>query len=79
MGPAIHTTNFLTPTNVSKLVYGHAYVGNYTNGNCQYTMIYNLGSERLNNGDFINIDAFSLLSVIGGGYSCMSIYYTSSN
>lgn len=75
-GPSIHTTYFLTPNNAMFLVSAKAYVGEYVNGNCQYTAIYDIGTENLKTGDFIDIDAFQLKSVIGGGYGCMSIYYT---
>jgi hypothetical protein len=76
-GPAIHTTYFLSPNNQPFDVRAQAYMGSWINGVCQQnTALFSLGTERLQTGDFIDIDAFELKSVMGGGYSCMTIFYT---
>lgn len=74
-GPTIHTTYFLTPNNAAFPVRAKAYVGSYINGACQYTSVYDLGSETLQSGDFIDIDAFQLKSVIGTRYNCITMMY----
>jgi len=74
-GPSIHTTYFLTPNNASVKVHANMHVGVFANGMCAYNAIYDLGTEILKTGDFIDIDALKLKSVIGTGYTCMSIYY----
>ncbi|RDI40061.1 hypothetical protein [Aquicella lusitana] len=76
IGPVIHTTYFLTPNNGAFPVRATAYVGTFLNGTCQYSAIYNIGSDLLQTGNFVDIDAFQLKSVVGGGYSCMTIYYS---
>lgn len=76
-GPVVHTTYFLTPNNGNFPVHAQAYVGNYVNGVCQYGSIYDLGNDMLATGNYVDIDAFLLKSIIGPGYSCMTIYYTS--
>jgi hypothetical protein len=76
-GPAIHTTYFLTPNNQAFDVRAQAYVGTWVNGVCQQnSALFALGTERLQTGDFVDIDAFELKSVVGGDYSCMTIFYT---
>ena len=75
VGPSIHTTYFLTTNNASYPVRADAYVGIYVNGYCEYSAIYPIGREILKTGNYIDIDAFRLRSIINGGYSCMSIYY----
>lgn len=75
-GPSIHTTYFITPNNSYFPIHAQAYVGKFINGTCQYNAIYDLGNEMLKTGDFIDIDAFKLKSVIGVGYTCMTIFYT---
>ena len=75
-GPSIHTTYFLTPNNAPTPVQAKAYAGYFANGNCQYNAIYDLGNEIVKTGDFIDIDAFLVKSIIGINYNCMSIYYT---
>jgi hypothetical protein len=75
-GPSIHTTYFLTPNNQAFPIAAQAYMGTWVNGNCQPgTTLYNLGFENLQTGDFVDIDAFQLKAVMGGGYSCMTIFY----
>ena len=55
---------------------GQALLGFWLNGYCNYNAIYPIGTNTLQTGDFIDIDAYELKSVVGGGYDCMSIYYT---
>lgn len=76
-GPSIHTTYFTTSNNGSFPVHAQAYVGLLVNGSCQYSAVYDLGSEELKTGDAIDIDAFRLKSIIGTGYTCMTLFYTS--
>ncbi len=76
IGPAIHTTYFLTPNNAAFKVNAQALVGYWQNGYCRYYAIYPLGTEKLQSGDFIDIDGLQLQSIAGGGYDCLSIYYT---
>ena len=76
-GPIVHSTYFLTPNNAPAPVSAQAYVGAaILNGNCQYTAVYNLGTEVLNTGDTFYVDAYLLKNLINGGYTCMSVYYT---
>lgn len=75
-GPSIHSTYFLTPNNASFPIHAHAYVGQFTNGTCQYGAAYNLGTESIKTGDVIDIDAFKLKSLIGLEHTCMVIFYT---
>lgn len=75
-GPAIHSTYFLTPNNASFQIHAQVYVGMFANGTCQYGAAYDLGSENIKTGDVIDIDAFRLKSIIGLGYTCMTIFYT---
>lgn len=75
-GPAIHTTYFLTTNNASFPVSATALVGSWLNGYCDYRATYPIGSDSLQTGDFVDIDAFQLKAIVGNGYSCMSIYYT---
>lgn len=74
-GPAIHSTYFYTPNNAPFTVTAAAYVGNRINGMCQYVASYNIGSEVLQTGDVVAIDANQLKALAGGGYNCMSIFY----
>lgn len=74
-GPSIHSTYFLTPNNSNFGVHAKALVGTWANNACQYSATYDIGAENLSTGDFVDIDAYQLKSVVGGGYSCMSIYY----
>lgn len=76
-GPTIHTTYFMTPNNGIFPVHARANVGRFINNTCQYNAIYDLGNTLLKSGDSIAIDGFLLKSVIGSGYTCMTIYYTS--
>lgn len=74
-GPAIHTTYFLTPNNGLFPVRAKAYTGTFVNGICQYSVLSDLGYEGLKTGDRIDIDAFALKSIFGGGFGCLTIYY----
>src|SRR5579871_4198587 len=76
-GPVIHTTYFLTNNNASFPVHAQAYVGSFVDGVCHFTTAYDLGTETLQTGDYVDIDGFLLKSVIGGGYTCMTIFYIS--
>ena len=77
-GPVIHTTYFVTPNNTSVPVHALGYVGTYLNGTCQIANAtpYDLGTDNLRTGDFEDIDAFLLKSIIGGEGNCMTIFYT---
>lgn len=75
-GPAIHTTYFLTPNNGAFPVKAKAYVGFFANGSCQFNSMYEIGTDTLQTGNFVDIDGFALKSIIGEGYGCMTIYYT---
>lgn len=77
LGPTIHTTYFITSNNASFPVHAQAFVGFFNNGICQCNTSYDLGVEHLKTGDLVDIDGFALKSVIGLGYDCMTIYYTS--
>lgn len=79
-GPAIHTTFFLTPHNGAFPVHATARLGSLVNGICTdiaNNQAYDLGTDTLKTGDFIDIDAFMLKSLIGmnPNANCMSIYY----
>lgn len=74
-GYAIHTTYFLTTNNAPALVHAQALLGMWSNGQCQYNSVYFIGSESLQSGDLVDIDAQELRAIVGGGYDCMSIYY----
>ncbi|EKD70307.1 MAG: hypothetical protein ACD_46C00575G0007 [uncultured bacterium] len=76
-GPSIHSTYFFTANNQFNNVHAQMYVGAWVNGTCQYAAHYDMGNEILRTGNYINIDAFKLQSIIGGNYSCMTIFYTS--
>lgn len=76
-GPSIHTTYFTTSNNGSFPVHAQAYVGLLVNGTCRYSAVYDLGSEEIKTGDAVDIDAFRLKSIIGMGYTCMTMFYTS--
>lgn len=76
-GSIIHSTHFLTPHNAKFDVHAKAYVGYLINGSCTYATAYDLGLESLQTGDTINIDGFALKSLVGVGYSCMTMFYTS--
>lgn len=75
-GPAIHTTYFLTPNNQAFEVQAKLYVGYFLSGSCRYLGYYDIGRERLKTGDVVDIDGFALRSLIGGGYDCVTLYYT---
>lgn len=75
-GPMIHSTYFLTPNNAQFKVQGRIFVGYLTNGVCNFATSYNVGSDNIKTGDVVDIDAFALKSVVGGGYSCMTVFYT---
>ncbi len=75
-GPAVHTTYFLTPNNGAFPVKAKAYVGFFANGSCQFNAMYEMGVDTLQTGNFVDIDAFALKSIIGEGYGCMTIFYT---
>lgn len=74
-GPSIHTTYFLTPNNQGFDVRATAVVGKWNQGNCVYGGQIELGQDFLRTGDFVDLDAFRLKSIVGGGYSCLTIYY----
>lgn len=74
-GPAIHTTYFLTPNNNGFQVRATAFPGTWVNGTCVYAAQYNIGQDFLQSGDFVDLDAFRLKSIVGNGYSCLTIYY----
>lgn len=74
-GPAIHSSYFFTPNNQDFPVQARAYVGNWVNGTCVYAGQYEMGVDTLRTGNFVDIDAFKLKSIVGGGYSCMTISY----
>ena len=76
-GPAIHATYFFTANNQFNQVRAQMYVGQWVNGTCQYAAQYQMGNEILRTGNYIEIDAYRLKSVIGAGYSCMTVFYTS--
>ncbi len=76
-GPSIHSTYFLTPENAPHEVHAQVYAGTLVNGSCVYNAAYDLGTETIKTGDVIDIDAFRLKSIIGTGYTCMTIFYTS--
>lgn len=75
-GSTIHSTYFLTPNNAPFTVQAKAYMGYLINGICQYATIYDVGSEVLKTGDTVNIDGLLLASLVGNGYSCMTLSYT---
>ncbi len=74
-GPAIHSTYFITPNNQIFPVHADAYAGNWVNGVCVNTNQIDIGKSSLQSGDFVDLDAFQLKSLIGGGYSCLTITY----
>lgn len=74
-GPAIHSTYFLTPNNQDYEVRATAYPGAWVNGTCVYEAQYSLGHDFIKTGDTVDLDAFQLKSLIGGGYSCLTIVY----
>jgi hypothetical protein len=74
-GPSIHTTYFLTPNNAGFDVRATALPGKWLNGSCVYAAQYSIGQDFLTTGDFVDLDAFRLKSIIGSGYSCLTIYY----
>lgn len=76
-GSTIHSTHFLTPHNAAFPVHAKAYLGYLMNGSCTYATAYDLGSDSLQTGDTVNIDGFALKSLVGGGYTCMTVFYTS--
>ena len=74
-GQAIHTTYFQTPNNQGFDIKATIFVGKYVNGTCSYNAQYDIGSSFLKTGDFTDLDAFQLKSIIGSGASCASVYY----
>lgn len=74
-GPSIHTTYFLTPNNAAFPVHAIAYAGTMVNGYCQYNAVYDLGTDKLKSGDFVDIDGYLLKSVVGV-YGCLTVQYT---
>lgn len=74
-GPAIHTTYFQTPNNAGFDVHATAMVGTWVNNSCVYAGQYNIGQSFLQTGDFVDLDGFQLKAIVGGGYSCLTIYY----
>ena len=74
-GPSIHTTYFQTPNNSGFEVRATVLVGTWANGTCLYAGQYNIGQSFLKTGDFVDLDAFRLKAVAGGGYTCLSIFY----
>jgi hypothetical protein len=74
-GPAIHTTYFFTTNNIDAKVKAKAYVGHWTNGACLYAGQYDMGVELLRTGNQVYLDASKLKSIIGNGYTCMTISY----
>lgn len=75
LGPAIHSTYFMTPNNNEVEVAARAQVGQFVNGSCQYSTVYDLGKEKLKTGDNIDYDAFAIKRLIGNQYTCMNIQY----
>lgn len=76
LGPSIHTTYFLTPDNAGFDVNAKAYLGKLINGICVADVIYDMGTEFLQTGDFVDFDAFKLKAIVGTSYNCISVYYT---
>jgi hypothetical protein len=76
LGPMIHSTYIITPKNASLKIDGRAFVGYLNNGVCQYANVYQIGYEFLQTGDVMDIDGFALKSLVGGGYTCMTIVYS---
>lgn len=74
-GPSIHTTYFMTPNNQSFDVLATLYVGEYLNGTCVYSGQYDIGKSYVQTGDYVDFDANKLKSLVGSGYSCMTVYY----
>ncbi len=74
-GPAIHTTYFFTMNNQPNLVRARAYVGHWANGACIYAGQYDMGLATLKTGNQLYFDANKLTSIVGGGYSCVTISY----
>jgi hypothetical protein len=74
-GPAIHATYFMTPNNQSFPVHADAYAGNWVNGVCVNANQIDIGKSALQSGDFVDLDAFQLKALIGGGYTCLTITY----
>ncbi len=74
-GPAIHTTYLFTTNNAEALVRAKAYVGHWANGTCLYAGQYEMGVMRLKTGNQIYLDASKLQSIVGGGYTCVTISY----
>lgn len=74
--PSIHTTYFITPNDQASDVHASVYMGYFVNNSCQPRETYDIGTEKLATGDFVDINAFWLRNLVGSGYSCMTIYYT---
>lgn len=76
IGPAIHSTYFITPNNAAFSVHAKLYAGNLLNGLCRYNATYDLGEEIVRSGDVVAFDAFALKALVGEGANCMSVSYT---
>ena len=76
LGPAIHTTYFLTPNNQAFPVQGQAYAGVFINGTCIYSVVYTIGTITLKTGNVVDIDAYALKQLIGPGFNCVTLSYT---
>lgn len=74
-GPAIHTTYLFTTNNAEALVRAKAYVGHWANGVCLYANQYDMGVTRLKTGNQLYLDASKLQSIVGNGYTCMTVSY----
>lgn len=75
-GPTIHSTYFLTPNNQPFPIHAQTFVGTFTSGICVINAAYDTGIEQFKTGDYFDLDAFQLKSIVGLGYNCVTIYYT---
>ena len=75
LGQTIHTSYFLTPHNGQFPVNAKAYLGTYNNGQCVYSQIYDMGTERLTSGEYVDYDPIRLKGLVGLSFNCMSVYY----
>jgi len=73
-GQSIHTTYFLTPNNAPYPVHAIVYAGNVDHGTCVYSAVYDVGTEVLKTGDFVDISGSQLQAVVGM-YGCMTVKY----
>lgn len=74
-GPAIHTTYFYTTNNETVLVRAKAYVGAWSNGACLYAGQFDMGLQPLRTGNQLYLDANKFRSIVGNGYTCVTISY----